>query len=296
MSAQPQSLNKGIISALIAALFLSLMNVVAKILLVELDPITISFWRNLIALTILIIGLFVFKKTHLIKTKIYKSHFLRALVGTLGLVTAVWTLSFMPVTEAVVLGFTSPLFVVVLSYPLLREKIGIRRTLATLVGFMGVIFIIGFDQSNITLNGLAVALLWSLSNALVLIMLRQLGKTEQAITTVFYFLLFGLLITGIYIPFSEKIIPSQSLQWAVFAIGIIGALSLIFKSESYRHAPANVIAPLSYTILLWSVFLDYFIWGHISPTNLWIGAIIILGSNLYILWREKKFSPINTNR
>lgn len=70
-------------------------------------------------------------------------------------------------------------------------------------------------------------------------------------------------------------------------------ISLIVKTESYRHAPANVIAPIMYVILLWTMVMDYLVWDKVATLNVWIGAGTIIASNLFILWRENCRSKTN---
>lgn len=121
------------------------------------------------------------------KTTRLKGQFIRAILGTIGIVMAVWTFQKLPITEATVINFTSPFLVLIMAYPLLGEKVGPYRILATLFGFIGVIVVIGFDSTILTPENLMIAFGWVFANSLVLIMLRQLGKSEHAITTVFLF-------------------------------------------------------------------------------------------------------------
>jgi drug/metabolite transporter (DMT)-like permease len=266
------------------------LNVFSKILTKQIDPVMVAFWRNAIALPILVVAMIAFRQTHLMKTSRPVGQIIRAVLGTIGLVMAAWTFDLMPITEGVVLSFSSPFFVILLSYPLLKEKVGIYRILATCVGLIGVVVMIGFDQSVLTPKGIAVGLGFAFFNGLVLVMLRQLGKTEHSLTTVFYFLVIWLLITTPYLPFAGTIIPDPSYWWVIIALGVVGVSSLILKTESFRHAPASVIAPVAYTILIWSCILDFLIWNHVASSTIWIGAGIIILSNLFILWREHKIS------
>ena len=281
-----QKLFIGILCAIAASFLLALLNVCSKILTQQLDPVMIAFWRNAVALPILLIGIIAFGKLHLLKTDKPIAQAIRAALGTTGLIMAAWTFQLLPITEGVVLSFSSPFFVILLSYPLLKEKVGLYRVGATMMGLIGVIVMIGFDQSVLTPKGIAVGLTFAFFNGLVLVMLRQLGKTEHALTTVFYFLTFGLFITTPYLPFTDVIIPDQRYWPYLLGLGIVGLSSLILKTESFRHAPASVIAPIAYSILIWSAVLDFIIWNRVASVNIWIGAAIIILSNIIILWRE----------
>jgi drug/metabolite transporter (DMT)-like permease len=294
MTSQNGTLSKGIIAALAAALFLSCLNLFSKILVEDIDPAMVTFWRNLLALFSLGFFIIVTRQTALFKTQRPWAHLMRGCIGTIGMILGVWMFSLLPITEGTVIGFTTPLFIILLSYPLLKEKVGIYRITATLIGFIGILIMVGFNGSEaLTIKALMVGIGFALCNALVLIMLRQLGKTEHALTTVFYFMVTGLIMTGAYMPFSDKAIPDISMWWVVIALGIVGTLSLIFKTESYRHADASVIAPIAYTMLIWSAIFDYLIWNYTAGVNIWIGAAIIIASNMIIIWREQKLNQSN---
>ena len=291
MSSHQSSLSRGIITALAAAFFLSCLNLFSKILVEELDPAMVTFWRNLLAFIMLGVYIATTNQCHLLKTHRPWAHLIRGCIGTIGMMMGVWMFSLLPVTEGTVIGFTSPLFVILLSYPLLREKVGPYRTAATIFGFAGILIMVGFNGSDVfTLKALMVGIGFAFCNALVLIMLRQLGKTEHALTTVFYFMVTGLVMTLFFMPFTDKIIPDLSLWWVIIALGIVGTLSLLLKTESYRHGEASIIAPMAYTMLIWSAFFDYLIWNYTAGINIWIGAAIIILSNMVIIWRERKMA------
>ena len=123
-------------------------------------------------------------------------------------------------------------------------------------------------------------------NALVAICLRWLGNTEESFTTTFYFLLFGLLLTSLFMPFVGTL-PEVNILHLIFAMGVVGVSSLLLKTQSFRLAPAALISPISYTILIWAMIFDWLIWDTIPTKNLILGAAIIICSNILILWREK---------
>ncbi len=293
MGNHAQKLWLGILCAIIASFLLSLLNICSKILTEQLGPVMIAFWRNTVALPIIVISMVLFGKTHLMKTNRPLAQTIRAILGSLGLIMAAWTFQLMPITEGVVISFSSPFFVILLSYPLLKEKVGAYRIGATLLGLLGVIIMIGFDSSVLTPKGIAVGMTFAFFNGVVLVMLRQLGRTEHTLTTTFYFLSVGFALTLFYLPFADVIVPDQSYWPYILGLGLVGLSSLIFKTEAFRHAPATVIAPITYSVLIWSSVLDFVIWNHVASANIWIGAAIIIGSNFVILWRENYRS--NTN-
>jgi drug/metabolite transporter (DMT)-like permease len=276
---------KGIVYALSAAFILGLMGVVAKLLGNHLSPLDIIFYRNIVAVILVLISLFFIKKLYLLKTKRPYAHLTRTIIGTITNVLIVWSFILMPIATATSLHFTAPLFVSLLSYPLLKEKVGRFRITFILIGFLGVI-VIAQPESNISNFHLMIGLTAGFMNALVAICLRWLGDTEDSFTTTFYFLFFGLLLTSLFMPFIGTL-PEVDILHLIFAMGIVGVSSLFLKTQSFRLAPAALISPISYTILIWAIIFDWLIWDTVPTTNLILGASIIIGSNILILWREK---------
>lgn len=272
--------------ALLAACMLSVMNAITKILSGYLDPVEITFWRNIIALPILIGGMALSGNLNLMKTNRLWGQLLRAAVGTVGMGMAVWMFSLLSLAEGVAISFTAPLFVVLLARPLLKEPVGPHRLGAAFVGFFGVLLIAQpWNGFSMNVLGLVVGLTFAGLNASVIMSLRWLGETESAVTTVFYFLLFGLVGTSFIMPAIYTPIP-QADWWLVAILGSVGLCSLLLKTESYRWGPAALVAPLSYSLILWAMMFDWLIWGKVPAHNVIWGAATIITSNVYIMWRE----------
>lgn len=294
MHSKNDNLTYAVTAAFGAAFFLSLMNLISKLLSTHLDAIEITFWRNLGALALLAIGMIIFKKQHLIRTKRIWGQLWRALIGTAGMIFSVWSLNYLSLSEANAYGFTAPLFAVLLSIPLLGERVGWRRILAMIIGFSGIFLILGQVPWGLSFNiGALIALTASFCNALVLVSLRWLGRTESAVTTTFYFLVFGLIGTGLAMPFLYTPVPDSSV-WLLLPFGVVGVCSLLLKTESYRRGATALVAPLSYMVILWAGLLDWLVWGNFPSLNIWAGAALIMSSNLFILYREHrlKFSRV----
>ncbi len=284
---------RGILLGLIGYSIVAFVHIAGKILSDILSPVEIGFWRNIMALPWLLLGLFFFKKFALLKTTRPFMQLLRASLGTLGLVFAMWAVSILPVAVLMALGFTAPLFVVLLSIPILGEKIGIWRLGATIIGFIGVLIIVNpfSEHTDIPLDGFLIALVFVLCNAAVTILLRVLGKTESSMTTVFYFLALGAFYTGGILLFTEtasySVMIAGIYPWIIIGLGVAGILSLIAKTEAYVHAEASLVSPTSYIMIVWGGIFDWFLW-HEAPTfSLILGAAIIILANFIILWREK---------
>lgn len=270
------------------ALLLSIMNLFVKMVGEYFPPEQITFIRGVVAISFLLFGLAVLRKLPLLKTKRPLAHLIRASIGTVGLFFGIWAYTIMPLASATTLIFTQPLWVVVLSYPLLKERVGIYRIMAVIVGFSGVLVIAGAG-SDYTPFTLMIGLIAGLFNALVAICLRWLGQTESVASSVFYFLLFGAVSMSVFLPFTGKAMPvdNTGMVW-LFILGMsgFGLASLLSKTYSYRLGSAALVTPVGYSMILWAGMFDYFIWDRVPSLNLAVGAAIIVGSNLFILWRE----------
>lgn len=286
------SLIAAFIFASLNALMLAGMSLFAKLLSTYYGPVEVTFFRNIFSLIALFIVLLYFRKLHLLKTQRPWAHLIRSAIGTAGIVMGAWAVSIMSLAETTILLFTSPLWTVLLAYPLLGEKFGLFRLSAVLFGFIGII-IVANPTSNadvIPLYGILIGLSWGFASGCVDITLRWLGKTEDANTTVFYFVLFGSLTCGLHWPWAKVNEGALSLDalLIITGLGITGLLALIFKTQSYRLAEASLIAPVMYTMILWTICFDYIFWDKIPGLNVILGASIIVASNALILLREKQ--------
>ncbi|MGE3160035.1 MAG: EamA family transporter, partial [Xanthobacteraceae bacterium] len=94
-----------------------------------------------------------------------------------------------------------------------------------------------------------------------------------------------------------KLVPSWEIEWlvpdrmhlvALIATGLCGGLAHILLTESYRWAPASVIAPFDYTTMLWAFVLGFLVFGEVPTIFVFVGAGIIAGSGLFVIWRERR--------
>ncbi len=265
---------------------LATMNMFGKLLGTVHNPVEITFYRNLVAIIILLIGLLIIGKLSLLKTNRPKAQFIRALVGTIGILFSMWAVTILPLTTATALLFTAPLFVVLLSYPFLKEPVGLIRLSAALVGFLGVL-LIAQPENDVTLPQILIGLIAGFLNGGTAICLRWLGNTESTATTNFYFLFYGVIGTALAMPFMGSVPTIETSPW-ILGIGIAGLLSLLLKTQGFRLGPASLISPISYTLMIWALLFDYFIWHTTPSLPVITGAVIIISSNVFILWREQR--------
>jgi len=273
------------------ALMLAGMSLFAKLLATYFGPLEVTFFRNGFSLIALLAWLFFARKLYLLKTDRPWAHLFRSSIGTAGVILGMWALSILSLSETTILLFTSPLFTTLLSVVFLKERVGLLRILAVICGFTGVIVMAEpWNGFSLPILGLVVGLGWGFFSGSVDTCLRWIGKTENSSATVFYFMLLGVLVTSLHLPFAEFTDQSFSMPalLIIAGLGITGLISLMAKTQSFRLGKASVIAPVMYTMLIWTAAFDYFVWGNVPGKNVLLGGAIIIGSNLFILYRQTR--------
>jgi drug/metabolite transporter (DMT)-like permease len=215
------------------------------------------------------------------------AHVWRAVVGLTTMVLAFSSLAYLPLAESTTIGFAAPLFAVVLSALVLKEKVGRHRWSAVLLGFLGVLLVMRPQGEDLPPIGLALAVAAAFGVGVVTITIRQIGRTEHPQTTVLWFTLLSMLALGLLMPFHAR--AHEPWAWAVLAaLGLFGGFGQLFLTSSLRYAPVSVVVPFDYTQLLWAVLLGFLIFGDHPPATTWGGAAVIIVSGLYTLYREHK--------
>ena len=216
-----------------------------------------------------------------------RSHVLRATWGVLSTLCMFFAVTRMPLATITALSFSMPLFLTALSLPLLGERVGWHRVTATVVGFCGVLIVLGppGDLNWVALIGLAGALFYSLA----VISIRQLSVSEPSVRIFLFYALANIVICGAVAPW-VWVAPSP-FDWALFAlIGSLGSVAQYCFIVAYRYAPASVIAPFDYSQLLFAPVIGYSLWQELPTTQALIGGGLITASGLFIWWRERQLA------
>lgn len=216
-------------------------------------------------------------------------HARRAVVGTATMYFVLTATRLLPLSEATVLTFTTPLFAVCLSALFLREAVGLVRWSAVMLGLAGVLVMVGFDTAHIPALGAAAGLAGAVGGGLVAIQIRQLGRTEEPIRVVFWFSLFGALMLS---PGAAIYGSGHGLQeWLLLgAIGLAGLLSQIFSTASLRYGAVSSVIVMDYTQLFWATLYGWLIFADVPPIATWIGAPTIIAAGILVVWREHRLS------
>ena len=219
-------------------------------------------------------------------------HALRAGFGVTGLTCYFVALTSIPLAEATALFFAAPIFVTALSPLLLGERIGRWRWAAVVAGFAGVIVIVnpgGVTWQIGTVAGVGSALF----GALVNIWLRRLSRTEATVTIALYYNTTGVVLCGLWLGTFGWVAPlGDDWLWLV-ALGLVGGLGQYLMTASFRFAEASILAPLEYLSLIFAAGLGYLIWQEVPSWRTWAGALVIVASGLFVIYRESRLAARN---
>ncbi|KQQ72608.1 transporter [Rhizobium sp. Leaf321] len=202
--------------------------------------------------------------------------------GTIGSVTAFTHLS---MAEAFALIFLLPSFVTIMSVLFLKEQVGYKRWAAVLIGFVGVMVVLrpGFRELSIGHLG---AVFGGLSGAISIVVFRAMGPSEKNIS------LYGAGVLGTLVVCGLLALPGfqapTAMQWLWLAgYGLLAALGSILVMSAATHAPATLIGPTQYSQMLWAVLFGYLVFGDHIDLPMVIGIILIIGSGMLTLIRER---------
>ena len=204
-------------------------------------------------------------------------------------------LALLPVVDATALSFVAPLFAVALSALILKERVRIYRWSAVFLGFSGVLVMLlpQFDIGHSAASGSGVGVITGLIGAVFAagssIQTRALTTSESTSSIVLYFSLICTLAGLATWPLGW-LTPNGPELVALIVIGICGGGAHILLTESYRLAPASLIAPFDYTSMLWALVLGFLVFAEVPSALVFVGAGIIAAAGLFVIWRERRLA------
>lgn len=220
-----------------------------------------------------------------LKTAKFPAHVLRAVVGLSAMACTFSAILALPLAEATTLGFTMPIFATILGALILREKTGIHRWGAVVLGFVGVLIVAQPGAANFPIWGAVAGLAGAFLTAMVSILLRQISRTEQTLTIVFWFSTLSLLPLGLVYAYAAQAHPPVT--WLLMiGVGALGGVAQLAMTSALGLGPVSVVAPMDYSSLIWAAVYGWVIFAVLPDAATWIGAPVIVASGLYIVWRE----------
>ncbi|MCA8882755.1 MAG: DMT family transporter [Rhodobacteraceae bacterium] len=222
-----------------------------------------------------------------------RAHILRGIMGTAAMACIFTGLGLVPLPEAVAIGYTTPLLVVVFAALFLGEKVGWVRVSAVLAGLLGVGIILsprlGADGglSGPGAFGAGILVLGAALAALTQVYIRHMVRTETTAATVFWFAVSASVMALASAPMGW-VLPGPSAAAVLILAGLLGGVAQIFLTSGYRVAEASTVAPFEYASMLVSLVLGYAVFDETPTRQVLIGAAVVILAGVVIILRERR--------
>ena len=300
-----------ILSILIAVLAISLNDMLIKQLSGGYALHQIVFARSAIGILLSLVLVWFEGGFHLLKTRHPGLHVLRGVMIAVSNMTFFLALAAIPLAEATALFFVAPLFITLLSIPMLGEKVGPLRLGAVAVGFVGVVIMqrpwVGAETLAVSRVILLLPVVAAVTYALNQIMTRRLGVTAKAsVLSVYIQLMFIVVSLAFYAVAGDGWFvgedtnvsmvfllrawewPAPGDGWVFILLGVNSAVIGYCLSQAYRLGDAATVAPFEYMMLPLAVFWGVVIFGEVPTWEVWTGIALILGAGLFVFLRERQ--------
>jgi drug/metabolite transporter (DMT)-like permease len=235
-----------------------------------------------------------------VRTSNIAGHLLRGLIGTCAMFSGFVALTYLPLSDAVAIGYAAPLITVALAALVLKERVRAYRWTAVAIGFAGVLIMLaphmnaGAIARGLSAGpaiGVLFALLGAFCGAGATIQVRRLTETEKTGAIVLYFSLLSSLLGLTTIALGWRW-PSLGEFGLLALTGILGGVGQILLTQSYRFGDASLVAPFEYTTMVWAVLIGWFIFGQWPQQAVIVGGAFVCAAGLFVVWRERRLELI----
>ncbi|HUZ71518.1 MAG TPA: DMT family transporter [Stellaceae bacterium] len=244
----------------------------------------VAFFRSLFALVPSYLIALPRHGLGVVRTERIGDHIKRALSQLCSMTSIFIAFKLMPLAGAVAISFSAPLFTTLLSIVVLKERVGLHRWSALAIGFVGVLLVVDPGRESLHLGAV-----FALGNAIMIstvaVAIRKMSATESTETLVVYQISLLTLFTAALLPFGF-ILPRPVDFALLAAAGVLNGVSQYWWTKSLHLAPASAVVPFNYLALVWATIVGFLVWGDVPTPMLYLGSAIVVGSGLYILWRE----------
>ena len=281
----------GVLSVLIAPVI----DVFSKLAVTQVPAAEITFFR--LAFQALALAPFVLMRGTLFDLTWRKTglHATRGLLIAVTMISFVTPLAVMEVADAIAIFFIEPIILTILGGVVLKETIGWRRYTACGVGFFGSLLVIQPSLQEVGPVAL-LPMVSAFSLALFFLITRRVARREDPWSMQFHAGLWGALITGVALVLGRAagigmltpVLPDPQTALYIAAAGTAATVAGVLGVYAYRAAPASTLAPLQYLEIVSATALGWAVFGHLPDALKWLGIAIIVGSGLYVIWRERR--------
>ncbi|WP_337184750.1 DMT family transporter [Shinella sp.] len=229
------------------------------------------------------------------RTKDIFGHFKRGFVGILSMGFGFYGLVHLPLPESIALGYALPLMAVVVAAIVLKERVGVYRWTAVLVGLLGVA-VISWPRLTLLRSGalgsaeamgVLAMLAFGVLGSCAMVLVRKLVQTERTSTIVLYFSLFASIFSLGTLPFGWAALGWQALCLMALA-GFCGGVAQLLLTSSYRYADVSTIAPFEYISIVLGLIVGYFLFGDVPTGPMLVGTAIVVSAGIFVIFREHR--------
>jgi len=305
---------KGILFIFIGMLVVSFQDATFKYICGSVSLYEVYFVRTLISFIVIVCYLRITNKPIIFSTHYPLLTIIRVFLFFFGFSSFYVSLTIMPLATATALFFASPFLMTIFAIFILKERVGLRRWLAVIVGFMGVYIILNPDFSNFNYLSLT-PVFCAFCYALSMIILKKTSDKDNVYSQIFHFYIFAIVTSTIFYfymgdgsfnnidhPASQFIFRKWfdnlefSLPYMIFT-GVIAAVAFLSIFTAYRIASPAVISPFEYSILVWASMNGWLFFDEVPNTRTVVGMTLIVCGGIYIFIREKdQDQPIVTEK
>jgi drug/metabolite transporter (DMT)-like permease len=254
------------------------------------------FFRSFFAIPpILIYAIVMGRVTDLVDVRSPRAHLFRGLIGVGGMASGFIALGYLPLPEAIAINYAAPLMATGLAAVVLGETVRVYRWTAVGVGLFGVLVMLWprltvvstgvFTETDVL--GAGFALLGATFSAISTVQIRTMTQTERTLAIVFWFAVIASVAALLTIPWGWSALDHDTTILLVSA-GLLGGTAQILMTESYRNADASTLAPFEYSSMVYGLGLGYVFFGDVPTVTVLIGASIVIGAGLFIIYRERQ--------
>src|SRR5215475_9569693 len=219
-----------------------------------------------------------------LRTQRYREHLQRGLSQFGSMLCWFLAVNVLSLGSATAIGFAAPLFTTLLSIVILKERVGVHRWSALIVGFIGVVIVTEPGRGTFQLGAL-----FALANAVLIssvaVAIRRMSATESTETLTMYQMIVITVCTLGLVPLGFKA-PTWLDAGAMAVAGLGNGIAQYWWTRSLSLAPPSAVVPFNYLSLVWATILGFAVWGEVPTPGLLVGSAIVVASGLYILWRE----------
>jgi len=282
----------GALYVLSASLTFAILGAVVKVVSLSLTNEMVVFFRNFCSLFFILPWIWYSRPPGGVRTSYFPLHLLRSMAGLGGMYCFFYVIARLQLSESFLLMSTAPLFIPIIAYVWIHEPVERKVRGAIIIGFIGIILILkpgtGVFQP-IAFVGLGAGL----TGALAMVSIRRMSSSEPTIRIVFYFTVFGTLISAIPLVWLWQS-PKPEIWWLLVLMGLLASVGQFLLTKGYSLAPAAKVGPFSYSNVVFAMLIGWILWGESLDSLTWVGAFLICVAGIITTRKTETHALVGT--